>query len=125
MRNRGRKVEVDVTGGTIAGWMYGETPTGLYIALDIDAKDIRFIPEGLYTRVYYPQGGEMARFLTQDPPNLALAVDHLTSQLREPMTAALERIDYNHVKRLGTAIRDTSAALTMFDPGRAMATNSW
>jgi hypothetical protein len=64
MHNRGRKVEVDVTGGTIAGWMYGEVPTGLYIALDTDAKEIRFIAEEQYTRVYYPRGGETARFLT-------------------------------------------------------------
>ena len=111
MRNRGRKVEVDMAEGTIEGWMYGEVPTGLYIALDTDAKNIRFIREGQYTRVYYPREGVIARFVAQEPSNLVQAVDQLASQLAEPMAAALDRVDHNRVKRLGSAIQGTRAEL--------------
>jgi hypothetical protein len=104
MTTTGRQIRVWLDDNSVVeGWDFGETPLGQYVAQDREARNIRFVPRGLYRRTNYEYGDVIdvesavdafyaragARRHDEAPPELAEAISH-----------ALDRTDFNEVRRL-------------------------
>ncbi len=117
LKDFGTKVEVDLvntnfeTVETIEGWFLGETPRGLYLALDPDANVVRLLPRGTWGRIFYQRDVGKAPFVAPDYDQKVEAIETLARELEEPVGAALDRVDHNRIKRLAATIHDTKARL--------------
>lgn len=64
MENIGVKVVVRLdTDETLDGWLHGRRADGLYVALDPQARSIRFVPEGNLKHINYLQKEPRAEFV--------------------------------------------------------------
>jgi hypothetical protein len=109
MRDFGTKVEIRLRWGEVVqGWLMGETSLGTYLALDPNARAVRFVPRIERGGVHYAREEAKANFALADREPTEQAIRSLAEQLDGPMGAALDRLDHNRIKRLGKEIYETS-----------------
>lgn len=104
---RGTNITIEFPDGShLRGWLYhGDYLThvlgGRLVALDREGKELRFVTfrHGEWSSVHIG-GGEYITF----PEDAALEqIDELEETIERPMRDALDRLDYNELKRLAEA----------------------
>jgi len=107
MNNIGRQIKVNLNDGSvIQGWDFGESPLGQYVALDRNAKDIRFLPSGTYVSCCYsyndmaPLDSEIDASYTRTRVRLE---SDIPTDLSDAILRALDRTDFNEIRKLAQA----------------------
>jgi hypothetical protein len=104
MVDRGQHVVVTLrTGDSVSGWLFAETPLGIYVALDREGQNVRFVPKDRWGGTSYSYD-DVVEFL-RTPDDLNRASDghrHASKKLAEAAETALERFDYNAIRRVYT-----------------------
>jgi hypothetical protein len=98
--NHGVGVYVTVSlkdGQVLKGWLRGELPNGVLLAVDPDGKDIRLIED--YSGMSYDWREKRATFAIPDGENLDNKLRKLDDGLRGPLERSFSRIDYRALKR--------------------------
>lgn len=114
MRYRGVKVRVGYEKDQfVDGWLYAETPLGKYISLDRNGKFIRFFPAGETFTISYDHDGEKAAFFNEKIQNDISSQN--AEELKYSMSKALDRLDYNQIRRISVRIRNNESRLKATD----------
>lgn len=116
MSDRGIKITITLYNKEkVNGWLYNESPLGILISLDDFGKDIRFIREGQYQTILYHREEKRAHFdneiINEDTENTSLIFD---DNFQESMVSALDRMDYNRLKRISGKIGDNRERLKRY-----------
>lgn len=106
------------TGEVIDGWHYGDTPLGYYIALDPEAKVIRFVATEYLSVASYDHNSPKAQFQPPEFERMMKSYHDLRSGLWTPMSTVLDRLDLNHVRRLAKRISHNRNRLVYDRRGR-------
>jgi hypothetical protein len=85
---------------TVIGWLYGESLSGLFLGLDLEGRDIRFIPQGTWDSISYVRESPKAGFSAGEDEGIDDRVKTLESKLQRPFAVALERVNYTRLKKL-------------------------
>ena len=105
MNDLGRNIVVRLCdGSSVKGWDYGESPLGVYVALDRDGDNIRFLPRGTYSSRHWSDEdvieirSDVVEFY-EKAKSSAVADEHLAREV----SRTLERTDFNEIRRLASA----------------------
>lgn len=106
MEEIGRQIEVLLKDGScVTGWDFGKSPLGIYVALDRDATEIRFIPEGMWQSAtfYYADiidiKSTIKDFYAQDIER-KYKDDSSIKELSTDLIHSLDRTDFNTIRKL-------------------------
>jgi hypothetical protein len=116
MRELGIHVVVTLKSGErIEGWLRGEDDLGLYVALDVDGKHIRFVPYSVWSGTFFQHDRERAHFVSSDHDKKLQVIEALERETRKPVADALDRIDLNRINRISLASRDLDWKIRRFE----------
>jgi hypothetical protein len=97
-RTLGASVVVSARGRPdVRGWLWRETPDGIYVALDKEAKEIRFVRSGGLNIGY--QYEDMAPWAVPDRQALIQRIYDLNSKLSDPMEYAVDALNHALLRR--------------------------
>ncbi len=102
----GVRVTVELhRGEPVEGWLVGETALGLYVALDPEGQNVRFVPSGQYSHIAYDRdapgaGTGFAQVSKQQ-------MDAFLNTTGKALTRALDKLNYGRLQFLGRRFRDT------------------
>jgi hypothetical protein len=104
LRNVGVKVGVGFwDGGSVEGWLWGETAQGLLIAMDRAGTDIR-----LFTQRWMSIGynhDDLAEFSRPDRKEIADRMDELNRAIAPPLGRAMAGLDFAPLQRASRRLR--------------------
>jgi hypothetical protein len=101
----GVRVTVDLhRGKPVEGWLVGETALGLYVALDPEGENVRFVPSGKYSHIAYdhdaPRAAEGFAQIAKE------RIDAFVETAGKSLTRALDKLNYGRLRYLGNRFRD-------------------
>jgi hypothetical protein len=102
--NFGVAVEVHaLTGDITRGWLYGKIPVGVFVALDADGREIRWVPD--LDWMSYRHQEPLASFAPSDQRERSQDFRELGEQLDRSLREALDRMDLSHIRDVGARLR--------------------
>jgi hypothetical protein len=108
IQERGVRVTLSVKDGPdIEGWLWGETPQGLLVAVDKAGKDIRLIRCRAFDSTTYHRE-DKADFAVQNAEDIADKINDLDEKLDESLRSALANVDHIRLDQIIRQARATS-----------------
>jgi hypothetical protein len=106
----GTKVTVDrrPSDEAIEGWLFADSPLGVFLALDPRGEDVRWFRPGTWWGISYHHEQERASFAPPNQRERSQELRALADAFRRPVETALDRIDFNRVKYVNKRLTNAS-----------------
>ena len=100
LRERGVWVKVGRTGHTpVEGWLPGEIPQGLLVAMSDDLNDVRLISG--YSSISYNHDRRLPRVRYDNANELYEELEAINSAISAPMRRAVSRLSFERLHQAG------------------------
>lgn len=86
-------------GGPVEGWLMGEIPQGLVVALDEDLTDIHLIPK--YDSISYDNNKKLSKLSFEDTQQVREELQSLSDAISTPMNGAISKINFTRLHQFG------------------------